>query len=700
MAESKLISSTRLDELQNHEDFRIVWLYSDGNALSQPDKHFFDYFQQFDSWDQCMYYIESFESERKIFIVLTDFFDYLPYVNGLSQIHRIYILDKLSQCNLYGEKYSKLVNIFINENELIERIRQDILLTYRDDLPITISHLKEMQNEQSLTNLDDTMQQFIWHYLFVHYLVNASEVDMNQLKQVMIEQSRLEYRNNKNALVDIQTFDNDCELDIIKWYTRDSFVYRLLNKAFRTRNVAFMCKFQYAFILLYRKLQELSIEQQQKMNRRVVYRGQIMKENDLENLRSNIGNLISINTITSTTYNREVACHFFLGAESGVLFEIDLGKATDPILHPFAEIFQLSAIKNEEEVLVFAGAVFCIDSVIRNNDSMWTVKLTLSKTVHEHMALLMNIVTKQYLNKSYWTDLINGINDFKEYHRCYKFLTNKKLTFMDLLKPKLSGSFYYIINNFGNYKKIIEHFEKLLIKQSAIDESEFIIVHIMIGHNYFHLHEFDKALDYYNIALSFLVKENQLQGELNHHIGDVWMAMDSNENALSSYKNAINNFVRHGIVDRHKAVIYRKMSNIYLKQNNVELAIVCKKQADELDNQERKSSEFDYKTALRKYEDSLSKDSSRSFFQHAHIQYSMGYCLMKNGDHSQALEKFLLAKQLFEDQMPPTHYFIKYFGTLFENIGLTYLFLDDPFNALLVWKKAIDMRTAFTQFQK
>ncbi|CAF3729751.1 unnamed protein product [Rotaria sp. Silwood1] len=79
----------------------------------------------------------------------------------------------------------------------------------------------------------------------------------------------------------------------------------------------------------------------------------------------------------STSHRENVAREFIAGAEVGVIFEINTIKASYNILHPFADISKLSVIQDEEEILFFAGTVFRINSVEKENDSTWIIKLTL-----------------------------------------------------------------------------------------------------------------------------------------------------------------------------------------------------------------------------------------------------------------------------------------------------------------------------------
>ncbi|CAF1067547.1 unnamed protein product [Adineta steineri] len=384
MSESNL-SSTKLTEIQNHDDYKVVWLGSNNNIPNE--ENIVDYLKKFVSVEECYDHITDIKSERKILLVLTEFFECLVHFNELNQIHSIYLLEKNGEnINFNQTQSSKMVNIFSDKHTLIERLRQDILLTYRNDFSINISSLREITIEQSLTSLDENSLMFVWNQLFIYYLVNSSHIDMETLKKEMIEQCLLEYKNDEVELEKINEFFNNCTYDnVVYWYTRDSFVYRLLNKSFRTRNIDLICKFRYFIILLYKKLKELSIQQVAEMNHTIVYRGQSLKTNQLEILLSNVGNLFSTNTMLSTTKNRNVAQIFLSNDEVKVLYEITIENTNYDTIHVFANITELSVFLQEEEVLFFAGTVFRIESIEPDNESTWIIKLTLINETGEQL---------------------------------------------------------------------------------------------------------------------------------------------------------------------------------------------------------------------------------------------------------------------------------------------------------------------------
>ncbi|CAF1309606.1 unnamed protein product [Rotaria sordida] len=689
------LSLTKLDEIQNHDDFRVVWFSSDNN-LPNELAHFVDYLEKYDSFETCCNYIQGFQSDRIIILVLIDFFEYLSYFNNLFQIQSIYVMQRNPQNMQYEEQeYSKLVNIFTDEQTLIERLRHDILLTYRHDLPITISRLHDIRTEQSLMSLDKNEYTFLWNQAFIHYLVSDSNVDMNELKKNMIEQCQLEYSNNQIRLKSINDFDENCTYDhVLKWYTGDSFVYRLVNRSFRTRNIDLICKFRYFIILLYKKLKELSIKQQ-KEKYSTFYRGQILGKNDLENLESNIGRLISMHTLMSTSRKEDVARKFISGAEVGVIFEINTISASDNILHPFADISQLSVISDEEEILFFAGAVFRINSVQKENDSTWIIKLTLCNETVEQLEQFIDGVTEQLTSITCWDHYFMKRDDWFLFRKYYKILTGKKNLWKDLMAKLTSINFYYLCVIFGDYEKVIEYYRELLHNEEFIDDQLRIVVNILIGYNYYHLFQFDNALYYYNIAFSSLDDNNLLRGELYIRIGDVWRIRNNVETALSCYKKALEIFINQDAPSRDVARLCRKVFDIYLEQNNYEDAIIYQEQADIIDDNYRQESEFDIETSLKYFQNQLDNQSDHSPLQRANTLYSMGLCFMKKNNYSQALKNLLQAKELFEKHVTSYNNFRDIFSSLFESIALVYALLKDNFNALIMLKKLHDVHMSF-----
>ncbi|CAF0825076.1 unnamed protein product [Adineta steineri] len=692
MGESNL-SSTKLTEKQNHDDYNVIWLGSNNNIPNE--ENIVDYLEKFVSVEECFDHITDIKSERKILLVLTEFFECLVHFDELDQIHSIYLLEKNGEnINFNQAQSSKMVNIFRDEHTLIERLRQDILLTYRNDFSINISSLREITIEQSLTSLDENSLMFVWNQLFIYYLVNSSHINMEILKKEMIEQCLLEYKNDPIELKKINEFDNECTSDnVLYWYTRDSFVYRLLNKSFRTRNIHLICKFRYFIILLYKKLKELSIQQRER-NRTVVYRGQSLKIDQLEILLSNIGNLISTNTMFSTTKDRNVAQVFLGSDEVNVLYEIKIENTNVDTIHVFADISQLSQFP-EEEVLFFAGAVFRIDSIQQDNESIWIIKLTLTNETGEQLEQIMKHVEYQFTHTSYWQELHSKINDFRLIGSYYNTLTNKVLTWKDALIKNIKHiDIYYLLKNLGNYEKLIEYYEKLLLMPTFIDKPKSIVLNVIIGYNYFHLLKYEMALDYYNAALLILDDEKTLKGQIFHHIGDAYKMKNNFNRALFYYRQALDILCSQYSKKRCFPILCREIADIHKKQNNDTECLSYEKRADKYDKSFRQTSQLDYEKVIRTCKNRFNTELHLLPLERAEILFTMGLTLIKQCNYHKALESLLKAKQLFKDHLPPHGQFVRAFSKLFESIAIAYVHLKDYFNALLIWKRAIDSRRA------
>ncbi|CAF1033956.1 unnamed protein product [Adineta steineri] len=695
MSESNL-SSTKLTEIQNHDDYKVVWLGSNNNIPNE--ENIVDYLKKFVSVEECYDHITDIKSERKILLVLTEFFECLVHFNELNQIHSIYLLEKNGEnINFNQTQSSKMVNIFSDKHTLIERLRQDILLTYRNDFSINISSLREITIEQSLTSLDENSLMFVWNQLFIYYLVNSSHIDMETLKKEMIEQCLLEYKNDEVELEKINEFFNNCTYDnVVYWYTRDSFVYRLLNKSFRTRNIDLICKFRYFIILLYKKLKELSIQQVAEMNHTIVYRGQSLKTNQLEILLSNVGNLFSTNTMLSTTKNRNVAQIFLSNDEVKVLYEITIENTNYDTIHVFANITELSVFLQEEEVLFFAGTVFRIESIEPDNESTWIIKLTLINETGEQLEQIMKHVEYQFTHTSYWQELHSKINDFKLIGNYYKILTDKALTWKDALTKNINDiDIYYLLNNVGNYEKLIEYYKKLLLKSTFINKPKSIVLNVIIGFNYYHLLEYNMALDYYNTALLVLDDDNRLKGQIFHHIGDAYKMKNNFNRALFYYKQALHILRSQYSKKRCLPIICREIADVYIKQNNYTEYLLYKEQADEFDEPFRQKSQLDYENVIRTCKNRFNTELHLLPLERAEILFTMGLTLIKQCNYRQAIEILLQAKQLFKDHLPPHGQFVRTFSKLFESIAIAYLHLKEYFNALIMWKRAIDVRITF-----
>ncbi|CAF1469972.1 unnamed protein product, partial [Rotaria sordida] len=237
----------------------------------------------------------------------------------------------------------------------------------------------------------------MWLEAFINILLHVP-LDKNAAKQDMIAECRLYYKSNPVELKKIDEFENDyCPETVINWYTRDSFVYRLVNKALRTLNIDIIFKFRFLIIDLYQQLKQRHIDYIKSLSTidpnkivHTVYRCQHIGIHELEKLKDSIGNIICPNSFFSTTEDCLMAQLFVAGSSNSecVLFQIDIPdsyyqNAIDASNYtcPFSKLENLSQFQSESEVIFSLGALFRIESIEKYN--MWFVCLKFEEDNNE-----------------------------------------------------------------------------------------------------------------------------------------------------------------------------------------------------------------------------------------------------------------------------------------------------------------------------
>ncbi len=92
------------------------------------------------------------------------------------------------------------------------------------------------------------------------------------------------YKNDETELKNIREFQEDYSRDkALWWYTRLSFIDKILNKALRTQDINTIFLFQFFFHDIHRQITEHQCQYSIK-----VYRGQFMIDDEINNLRKSI----------------------------------------------------------------------------------------------------------------------------------------------------------------------------------------------------------------------------------------------------------------------------------------------------------------------------------------------------------------------------------------------------------------------------
>jgi tetratricopeptide (TPR) repeat protein len=192
------------------------------------------------------------------------------------------------------------------------------------------------------------------------------------------------YRRNSKQLKLIDDFDRNYRPEIaIQWYSKQSFVYKLVNKALRSEDIDQLYTFRF-FIgdlskNLAREHQKIVLSGERVLT---VYRGVKLSNGELDQLKENQDKLISMNGYLSTSRLRQKALAFATKPTKRsdalpVLFEIecDVQQLGDNAI--FADISMFSEYPDEKEVLFDLSAAFRLKSV-QHDGQVWLIRMDAS----------------------------------------------------------------------------------------------------------------------------------------------------------------------------------------------------------------------------------------------------------------------------------------------------------------------------------
>jgi tetratricopeptide (TPR) repeat protein len=383
----------------NYEDVILIW--TDENVNANFDcldtkcrlTTIVNYLKVFSDVEETINYVRLALNEHLFLIVSGSLGEMvISQIYKESQLKFIYVfcIDKEKHLE-WTYKYEKICGIFTDKYELFHHLSTKVRAYEKSLMDISIfSRTCPTTEENSIRDyfIEENIS-LMWLQLFFDILLRMP-LDKNVAKQDMIAECRLYYKNNSVELKRIDEFEIDyCPETVIHWYTRDSFVYRLLNKALRTLNIDIIFKFRFLIIDLYQQLKQRHIDYIESLptinpNKIIhtVYRSQHLGINELEKLKAGVGSLICPNSFFSTTESFLMAKAFVAGGRGSecVLFQIDIpdsyySSIADALQYtrPFLKLESLSQFESESEVIFALGALFRIESI--EEYDMWYVCL-------------------------------------------------------------------------------------------------------------------------------------------------------------------------------------------------------------------------------------------------------------------------------------------------------------------------------------
>lgn len=385
------------------DDVTLIWLdahINDSSDCSQAKDRLrliVNVLKTFYDMETCISYIESLDDDEPICVIVSGAFSdsFMPHVIDLPQVVcvAIYCFNE-STYRLDGTKLAdespKFVGIFVELDPLLEQLKERMILM-RNSLSF-VSLLMDKDDDQRQKSVKDLSHEnaiFVWFQILIHTILRLPCTEVSRRK--MIRECELQYDGNTVQMNKIKEFEKTYKPgDAILWYTRNSFVYRIINRALRTQNIHVILKFYPLIADLHDNLITLHREFLGSGPPRIltVYRGQKIHINELKKITQNVGRLLSMNSFFSTGCNRRLA-RIFAGEKNqvndqlvSILYEVCID--TEVSAAPFANVEKYSPFPDEEELLFSIGAIFRVESAEEITDDLGKVWLVRIRLVDEH----------------------------------------------------------------------------------------------------------------------------------------------------------------------------------------------------------------------------------------------------------------------------------------------------------------------------
>ena len=550
---------------------------------------------------RCVTFIQSINKE-KIFLITSGSkaSQLLPLVAHLPQVDSIFIfcLNK----DLYQPlviDYPKIIGIYIHLDDLCSSIRHEIDLVDKQVQTVRVSD----GHYRSIKDLSQQLGEFLWLQLFHHVIIRLPRQE--QAKQQMIDVCRQYYHKTSKDLQLIDEFERDYRPEeAIRWYSKPSFVYKMVNKALRSEDLDQLQTFRFFIGDLSQSLarghQKILTSSERELT---VYRGTALDKEEFEKLRSNPGQLISTNGYLSTSRSRTVALSFTQKLTRkpntiDVLFQIQcdvqqLGRSV-----VYADIATMSEFLTEEEVLFDLNASFRLES-IEQDESVQVIRMTATNDGEK--------ITKDYIASIQETSA----------------------------QQSVAIAFGRLMCDLGQYDKSQKYFEELLHSPEGEDVAW---IEFNIGRCLYFKGAWEEAREHYDQAYSRMmqttpVREKDSIGVLNN-IGNVLYDQGKYDVALGYYE------------------IVLKMWDKFYPSGHVDIATSLKNIGSVLFNQGKYDEALDYYTRAlnmrKKFHPSGHVDVAQSF-------NNIGGVLGKQGNYTEALDYFERGLKMLKKFYPSGH---------------------------------------------
>ena len=499
--------------------------------------------------DECANFLVEIRDEKAYMIISGSISKYIiPCLHDIPQLDSIFIFwYNKQQYEEWIKNWPKVKGVYADINEICEVLKQSVDDCEQNSIGFT---LIENANDVS-TNTHRLEPLFMYTQILKEILLEIEVGPEHIFDFTQYCRQALE-KDNKKQLKNVNTFEQDYSKKTktaIWWYTWESFLYPMLNRALRLSEIELIIKMGFFVADLHRQIEHLHQQQFTAVNANkpfIVYRGQGMSKEEFEKISKSEGGLISFNNFLSTSMEKNKAIPFARRALRnpaliGVLFVMDVDPKQSTV--PFASVANIGAYKREQEVLFSMHSVFRIHTVkqIHENQRLFTVELALTNNTDRDLQKLTTKIREEtFPNTNGWSRLglvLLKLGMPKQAEYIFR---------VSLYREAGEQSAREFYQELGLCTENLGESEKALgIQQQSLPSNhpDLASTYNNIGNVYYSMGEYVKALSSHEQALA--IKQQSLPS--NHpdlsltynNIGLVYSSMGDYAEALSSHEKAL-----------------------------------------------------------------------------------------------------------------------------------------------------------------
>lgn len=422
----------------------------------------------------------------------------------MRQICAIYVYNNdQKRSGLWAKEFLKVKSVSMQIDALVAQIKSDRARRTHNKIDEPLAFQVFDSNADLKTN-----DSFIRSHLLIDCLLRMKD-NSDEINK-FIDICQQEYQNNKSELANIRDFQQNYNSNrAIRWYTKQSFLFRMLNKALRIQNIDIL--FLFRFFLCDLQQQLIKNQPTQPMH---LYRSQLLTKEQFQLLKKSVGGFFMINTFLSTTLDRDMSLSYLDTMDTSdefemqrVLFEIDADPQIEGV-QPFANIIWLSFCFGQQEILMMTGSIFRIIQIENPTNQFAIIRLVLCSENNQELQNAFEHVKKEYTTKTKmdlfsFGHVLCDLGNYDDAKRFYlRFLDDLPSNHQDIVTCyQALGD---VAADKGEADLSLEWYEKLhdlLARTLKPDDARLADSHSMIAGIYLKKNDFKHALESFNKAL-------------------------------------------------------------------------------------------------------------------------------------------------------------------------------------------------------